>query len=79
MPIEFAQEALDKGARYAVIDEAQYAASDRSLVVADVLDTLQKLARHHRNHLTIPVIGLTGSNGKTTSKELVNAVLVQKI
>jgi len=75
---QFAREALDKGARYAVIDEAKYAESDRFLVVADVLDTLQKLARHHRNQLTIPVIGLTGSNGKTTSKELVNAVLSKK-
>jgi len=75
---QFAQEALDKGARYVVIDEAKYAASDRFVVVADVLDALQKLARHHRNNLTIPVIGLTGSNGKTTSKELVNAVLCKK-
>ncbi len=75
---QFAREALDKGARYVVIDEAKYAESDRFIVVADVLDTLQKLARHHRNQLTIPVIGLTGSNGKTTSKELVNAVLSKK-
>jgi len=74
----FAAEALSKGASYAVIDEAAYATDDRCILVDDVLDTLQKLARYHRDHLTIPVIGLTGSNGKTTSKELVNAVLSRK-
>lgn len=72
---EFAAQALEKGARYAVVDESAYATDDRFVLVENVLDTLQALARHHRQQLTIPVIGLTGSNGKTTSKELLNAVL----
>ncbi len=75
---EFAGEALAKGASYAVIDEAMYAMDDRCIVVVNVLDTLQKLARHHRDQLKIPFIGLTGSNGKTTSKELMHAVLSKK-
>jgi UDP-N-acetylmuramoyl-tripeptide--D-alanyl-D-alanine ligase len=75
---EFAAQALEKGASYAVIDEAKHATSDKCIVVQDVLVTLQKLAAHHRQQLNIPVIGLTGSNGKTTSKELVNAVLARK-
>ncbi|HEY9049416.1 MAG TPA: UDP-N-acetylmuramoyl-tripeptide--D-alanyl-D-alanine ligase [Ohtaekwangia sp.] len=75
---EFAAQALEKGASYAVIDDAAYKADDRCILVENVLDTLQKLARHHRDHLKIPVVGLTGSNGKTTSKELVNAVLSKK-
>lgn len=74
----FAQEALSKGAIYAVVDEKEYATDDRTILVEDVLTTLQQLARHHRDQLKIPVIGLTGSNGKTTSKELVNAVLSKK-
>ena len=72
---QYAQEALDKGASYAVVDEAAYAKDPRCLLVADTLIALQQLARHHRSQLSIPVIGLTGSNGKTTTKELVNAVL----
>lgn len=72
---EFALEALTKGATYAVVDESNYATDPRCILVNDVLQALQELARHHRNQLTIPVIGLTGSNGKTTSKELVHAVL----
>ena len=75
---EFAAQALEKGASYAVIDEERYSVSDKCIVVTDVLATLQKLAAHHRQQLRIPVIGLTGSNGKTTSKELVNAVLSRK-
>ena len=72
---QFAEEALSKGARYAVIDDPRYASNPRCLLVANVLEALQELARHHRSQLNIPVIGLTGSNGKTTSKELVAAVL----
>ena len=72
---EFAQQALDKGASWVVIDEGKYQLNDRCLLVDDVLTALQQLARHHRRQLNIPVIGLTGSNGKTTSKELVHAVL----
>lgn len=75
---EFAAQALEKGAAYAVIDEEKYATSNKCIVVSDVLTTLQELAAYHRQQLTIPVIGLTGSNGKTTSKELVNAVLAKK-
>lgn len=75
---EFASQALEKGAAYAVVDEEKYAVNDRCILVEDVLKTLQALARYHRDHLRIPVIGLTGSNGKTTSKELVNAVLSKK-
>ncbi|HWZ35577.1 MAG TPA: UDP-N-acetylmuramoyl-tripeptide--D-alanyl-D-alanine ligase [Mucilaginibacter sp.] len=73
----FAQQALGAGAAYAVIDNAQYQSSDKCLLVDDVLATLQDLARHHRGQLTIPVIGLTGTNGKTTTKELIKAVLSQ--
>ena len=75
---EFAAQALEKGATYAVIDEKKYAVDEKCIVVSDVLDTLQKLATYHRSRLDIPVIGLTGSNGKTTSKELLNAVLAKK-
>lgn len=75
---EFAAEALSKGASYAVIDDAKFRHGDRYILVDNVLDTLQKLARYHRDQLQIPVLGLTGSNGKTTSKELINAVLSKK-
>lgn len=75
---EFAHQAIEKGAAYAVIDEERYAENRQCLLVDDVLGTLQDLARHHRQQLHIPVIGLTGSNGKTTSKELVNAVLAER-
>lgn len=74
----FANEALEKGASYAVIDEAQYQADDRFLLVPDVLTALQDLAKHHRRQLQIPVIGITGTNGKTTTKELIHAVLSQQ-
>jgi UDP-N-acetylmuramoyl-tripeptide--D-alanyl-D-alanine ligase len=75
---EFAQQALAKGARYAVVDEQKYAIDDHYILVNDVLQALQQLARHHRDQLKIPVVGLTGSNGKTTSKELISAVLGKK-
>ncbi len=74
----FAEKALASGAAYAVIDEAAYKINDRFILVDDVLAALQNLARHHRQQLQIPVIGLTGSNGKTTTKELINAVLSRK-
>jgi UDP-N-acetylmuramoyl-tripeptide--D-alanyl-D-alanine ligase len=75
---EFALQALEKGATYAVIDDSNYELDDRCVLVENTLETLQTLAKYHRSKLTIPVIGLTGSNGKTTSKELVNAVLCKK-
>lgn len=73
----FAQKAVEAGAAYAVIDNAEYQLGEQYLLVEDVLTTLQDLARHHRRQLDIPVIGLTGTNGKTTTKELINAVLSQ--
>lgn len=74
----FAEQALNAGAAFAIIDNQTYQVNDRCILVADVLTTLQDLARHHRQQLDIPVIGLTGSNGKTTTKELIRAVLAQK-
>ena len=74
----FAAQAIEKGASFAVVDEEEFAINENCLLVDDVLLTLQDLARHHRKQLNIPVIGLTGSNGKTTSKELVNAVLAER-
>lgn len=73
----FAEQALAAGAAYAIIDNADYNKQGQYILVDDVLSTLQDLARHHRRQLTIPVIGLTGTNGKTTTKELINAVLSQ--
>ncbi|GAA4463229.1 UDP-N-acetylmuramoyl-tripeptide--D-alanyl-D-alanine ligase [Nemorincola caseinilytica] len=74
----FAAAALDAGAAYAVVDEQEYAKDERCILVADALATLQQLARHHRRQFNIPVIAITGSNGKTTTKELVTAVLRQQ-
>ncbi|RYD75267.1 MAG: UDP-N-acetylmuramoyl-tripeptide--D-alanyl-D-alanine ligase [Sphingobacteriales bacterium] len=75
---ELAGQAIEKGAAFVIVDEEQYAVNQKCLLVNDVLSTLQDLARHHRKQLSIPVIGLTGSNGKTTSKELINAVLAER-
>ncbi|MBP5341828.1 MAG: UDP-N-acetylmuramoyl-tripeptide--D-alanyl-D-alanine ligase [Bacteroidales bacterium] len=74
----FAPQALEQGAALCVISDPQYKTDDRCIVVDDVLETLQELAREHRRHLTIPVIGITGTNGKTTTKELVHAVLAKR-
>ncbi|RDC64581.1 UDP-N-acetylmuramoyl-tripeptide--D-alanyl-D-alanine ligase [Adhaeribacter pallidiroseus] len=74
---QFAAQALAKGARYAVVDDPALA-SDQVIVVPDTLQALQELAQYHRRQLTIPVIGITGSNGKTTTKELIHAVLSQR-
>jgi UDP-N-acetylmuramoyl-tripeptide--D-alanyl-D-alanine ligase len=74
----FAAEALDKGASLVVIDNPKYEKPGKTFLVNDTLEALQALARHHRSTLKIPVIGLTGSNGKTTSKELLHAVLSKK-
>ena len=75
---QFAHQALEHGAALCVVDNPQYATDDRCMLVDDSLKTLQALARHHRSQLTIPVIGITGTNGKTTTKELVNAVLSRR-
>jgi UDP-N-acetylmuramoyl-tripeptide--D-alanyl-D-alanine ligase len=74
----FAKEALNKGALYVVIDNTDYYIDHRTILVKDSLVTLQALASFHRNYLNLPIIALTGSNGKTTTKELINAVLSQK-
>ncbi len=74
---QFADQALKGGASYALIDEPEYA-GDRKIQVNDVLGCLQDLASYHRRQLKIPIISLTGSNGKTTSKELMAAVLSKK-
>lgn len=74
----FAPQALEQGAALCVISDPQYKVDDRCIVVPDVLATLQELAHEHRRHLTIPVIGITGTNGKTTTKELVHAVLARR-
>lgn len=71
----FASEAIREGAAYAVIDEPPAIAGDKFLPVNDALKTLQELAGYHRLKFSIPFIGITGSNGKTTTKELVHAVL----
>lgn len=75
----FAAQALEKGCSYAVVDEPQYAVAGdaRYIVVTDALTTYKELAREHRRQFDIPVIGITGTNGKTTTKELVSAVLAK--
>jgi UDP-N-acetylmuramoyl-tripeptide--D-alanyl-D-alanine ligase len=72
---EFAHKAIDAGAAFAVIDDAQYSIEGKTILVQDVLTALQQLASYHRQQLTIPFIAITGSNGKTTTKELIHAVL----
>jgi len=74
----FAAKALDDGAAYAVIDQSEYKKDDRCIVVPDVLNFMQHLANYHRRQLKCPVIAITGSNGKTTTKELISRVLAKK-
>ncbi len=75
---QFALKALENGCKYAVIDDPQYAIDDRFIVVKDALTALQELARYHRLQLNIPIIAITGTNGKTTTKELLAAILNQQ-
>ena len=75
----FAQQALSKGALFVIIDNKKYYTDeDKMLLVDDSLKTLQELAKYHRQQLGLPIIALTGSNGKTTTKELINVVLSKK-
>ena len=74
----FAKEALEKGARYVIIDNKSYFIDERTILVDNSLETLQELAKYHRHYLKLPIIALTGSNGKTTTKELINVVLSKK-
>lgn len=74
----YAEDAIQKGAKYAIVDEEDKANGSNILYVENSLLFLQKLANYHRRKLGLPVLGITGSNGKTTTKELVNAVLSQK-
>ncbi|MGY6650447.1 UDP-N-acetylmuramoyl-tripeptide--D-alanyl-D-alanine ligase [Wenyingzhuangia sp. IMCC45574] len=71
----FAKQALEQGASYVIIDEQEYYINKQTIVVKNVLETLQRLAFYHREHLGIPIVSLTGSNGKTTTKELIREVL----
>jgi len=75
---EFAGKALESGASFAVVDEKEVVNGDNFILVDDVLKTLQKLANFHRKTLAIPIVGITGTNGKTTTKELINEVLKRK-
>lgn len=74
----FSEEALKKGASYVVIDNNDYFIDERTILVEDTLKALQELSKFHRNYLKLPIVALTGSNGKTTTKELINVVLSKK-
>lgn len=74
----FATEAINKGCSYAIVDNPEYANNSTIFLVDDVLSSLQQLARYHRDNLKTTIISITGSNAKTTHKELINAVLSKK-
>ncbi|HMU45250.1 MAG TPA: UDP-N-acetylmuramoyl-tripeptide--D-alanyl-D-alanine ligase [Chitinophagaceae bacterium] len=71
----FAQKAIESGASFAIIDEQNFSVPQKTILVPDVLKTLQQLAKHHREQFSIPFLAITGSNGKTTTKELIHSVL----
>jgi UDP-N-acetylmuramoyl-tripeptide--D-alanyl-D-alanine ligase len=72
---KYALKAIQDGCSYAIVDEKEFDIHQNTILVNNALKTLQDLATYHRNQLNIPLIGITGSNGKTTSKELINAIL----
>jgi UDP-N-acetylmuramoyl-tripeptide--D-alanyl-D-alanine ligase len=74
----FAAKAIENGATYAIVDEQEFALSENYILVEDVLTTLQQLGNYHRTYLGLKIIALTGSNGKTTTKELIHSVLQKK-
>ena len=74
---QFAQAALEKGCSYAIVDEKEFQTDSRIILVDDCLQTYKDLAREHRRQFEIPVVGITGTNGKTTTKELIRAVLAE--
>ena len=76
---QFAETAIEKGAKYALVDRPEIALkNERLILVEDTLQSLQELAKYHRKKIKAKIIGLTGSNGKTTTKELINSVLSKK-
>lgn len=75
---QFAQQALEKGCAFAIVDEKEYQTDKRIILVDDCLQTFKDLAREHRRQYSIPVIGITGTNGKTTTKELIRSVLAEE-
>ena len=75
---EFAQAAIDAGCNLSVVEEERFVTHERIVLVENVLTALQQLANHHRKQFKIPVLAITGSNGKTTHKELINAVMSKK-
>ena len=75
---KYAKSAIDKGASFAVIDNQAYCLNEKYILVDDVLSCLQELSKYHRKQLNCPVLGITGTNGKTTTKELITAVIEKK-
>lgn len=75
---KFAKDAIDRGAAFSIIDEKKYYTSGQYILVNNVLETMQELANFHRKQFNIPFIGITGTNGKTTTKEFINAILSKK-
>ena len=71
---KYALKAIKDGCSYAIIDEKEYNIHQNTILVNNALKTLQELATYHRSQLNIPLIGITGTNGKTTSKELINGI-----
>jgi UDP-N-acetylmuramoyl-tripeptide--D-alanyl-D-alanine ligase len=76
---KYALKAIQDGCSYAIVDEKEYDVHQNTILVNNGLKTLQDLATYHRNQLNIPFIGITGTNGKTTSKELINTILISEL